>query len=188
MLKRYENFLKEFDKELEKIFNSQIKYLKCKKGCSKCCEFGDYPFSQLEFLYLTKGYLNLDYERRLIVQKNIKNLLLKKEKFTGAGFEHICPFLINNECSVYEYRGLVCRTFGVCYYDEEKGFVKVPECVEFGLNYSGFYDEKTKELNISDIPNINLKIDKIFESEIAKKYNLDYGLIRPMLDWMSNNK
>lgn len=184
MLKRYEKFLIEFDKELESIFNSQNQYLKCKKGCSKCCEFGDYPFSQLEFSYLTKGYLNLDYEKRLIVQQNIKKLLSEKEKNTKERFEHICPFLVNNECAVYDYRGLVCRTFGVCYYDDEKGFVKVPECVNFGLNYDGFYNEKTKELKIPDIPNVNLRIDKIFESETAKKYNIDSGQIRPMLDWM----
>jgi hypothetical protein len=39
-------------------------------------------------------------------------------------------------------------------------------------------------LEISDIPKQNLRIDVVLNSENAKKYNLDSGEIRPMLDWL----
>jgi Fe-S-cluster containining protein len=184
MISRYQEFLKEFDIVLKKLFQSQKQYIKCKKGCSKCCEIGDYPFSQLEFSYLTKGFLNLPTENKKLVQRNILEIIEKKKTFNGKIFQYKCPFLIDNECCVYPYRGLVCRTFGLCYYDETIKAVKLPECVNFGLNYSENYDKNFQTLNIPDVPQINLRIDKIFESELAKKYDLDYGEIRSLDKWI----
>ena len=45
MLTRYEKFLEKFDKRLDKYFEEQCEYVKCKMGCSYCCEVGEYPFS-----------------------------------------------------------------------------------------------------------------------------------------------
>lgn|SRR5574344_244162 len=188
MLDEYQNFLKEFDAILESLRTNQQKYLKCKKGCSMCCEQGEYPFSQLEFAYLTQGYLSLDEKTRAIVQQNIKELKENKKKNKKKTFEHQCPFLINGACCVYEYRGIICRTFGVCYYDEEREYVRVPGCVHFGLNYSEYFDEKTQTLNIEDVPRVNLRIDKILRSHLAKKYSLESGEIRPMADWFGEQK
>ena len=51
MLKRYKLFLNEFDKKIEEYFASQQKYIRCRKGCTDCCEIGEYPFSRLEAEY-----------------------------------------------------------------------------------------------------------------------------------------
>lgn len=184
MHENYEKFLEEFDKILKPLFERHKNYIKCKKGCSVCCSKGDYPFSQLEFSYLTDGYIKLSPQKKIIVQNNIKNLLKEKNKFTGERFEHICPFLIDNECSVYKYRGIICRTFGLCYYDEEKKYVRLPGCVHNGLNYSEIFDEKTNTLNLEEVPAVNLRIDKVLESKEAIKYKLDHGEIRPLLEWL----
>ena len=184
MLNNYEKFLKELDSVLEELFNNHKKYLKCKKGCSLCCSGGEFPYSQLEFTYLTKGFISLPNDKKQIVQNNIKRLLKEKEEFTGERFEHTCPFLINNECSVYNYRGVICRTFGLCYYDDVKKYVRLPGCVHNGLNYSEVYNKETQTLEIEDIPRQNLRIDVVLNSENAKKYNLESGEIRPMLDWL----
>lgn len=184
MLENYKKFLDDFDELLKYISQSQKKYIKCNKGCSKCCQKGDYPFSQLEFTYLTEGFINLPQNTKILVQQNIRNLLVDKKEVRGKTFEHQCPFLINNECCVYEYRGIICRTFGICYYDDTKGYVRLPDCVNEGLNYSQFYDKKSKTLNIADVPKINLRIDRVLNSELAKKYNLKSGEIRPMLEWV----
>ena len=184
MLNKYEQFLKELDCVLEELFNNHKKYLKCKKGCSLCCTGGEFPYSQLEFTYLTKGFISLPNEQKQFVQNNIKRLLKEKESFTGKRFEHTCPFLIENNCSVYNYRGVICRTFGLCYYDDVKKYVRLPGCVHNGLNYSEVYNKETQTLEIEDIPRQNLRIDVVLNSENAKKYNLDSGEIRPMLDWL----
>ena len=184
MFKTYQKFLYDFDKALKLIFETQKKYIKCKKGCAGCCSKGDYPFSQIEFAYLTQGFINLDNKIKQIVQNNIKELLQQKQNSKEQRFEHKCPFLINNECCVYEYRGIICRTFGVCYYDDKEGYVRLPDCVFDGLNYSEYFDTKTNTLNIKDVPMVNLRIDRVLNSELAKKYNIECGEIRPMLDWI----
>lgn len=192
MLENYEKFLNDFDLVLKLLIDSQKKYIKCKKGCHKCCDKGDYPFSYLEFSYLTQGFINLNTNTKILVQQNIRNLLFEKKEFTknpsnkNSRFEHPCPFLINGECCVYKYRGIICRTFGVCYYDDKAGYVRLPDCVYQGLNYSEYFDKKNNLLNIPDVPKVNLRIDRVLSSELAHKYNLDYGEIRPMLDWIKD--
>ncbi len=188
MLTRYKNFLKDFDNIIDNLFEDQKRYVKCKKGCSKCCEKGDYPFSQLEFAHITQGYINLDQNTKILVQQNIRNLLMDKKEFKGERFEHKCPFLINNECCVYEYRGIICRTFGLCYYDDTQGYVRLPDCVKDGLNYSEFYNEENHTLNIQNVPKVNLRIDRVLNSNLAEQYELESGEIRAMLDWLGTIK
>ena len=184
MFKNYESFIQDFDTTLNLIFESQKKYIFCKKGCTNCCSKGNYPFSQIEFAYLTKGFINLEDGIKQTVQNNIKELIQQKQNFNGQRFEHKCPFLIEGECCVYKYRGIICRTFGVCYYDDKEGYVRLPDCVFDRLNYSKYFDKNTNILNITDVPMVNLRIDRVLESELAKKYNIVGGEIRPMLDWM----
>ncbi len=184
MFKNYSEFLKDFDTILEVLFNNQKKYIKCKKGCANCCKKGDYPLSQIEFAYITDAFIKLPPEIKQIVQKNIRELFVKKSKCKEERFEHQCPFLINNECCVYENRGIICRTFGVCYYDDKEKYVRLPDCVYDGLNYSEFFDKKENILKIKDVPMVNLRIDSVLNSELAQKYNVLCGEIRPMLDWI----
>ena len=185
MFDNYRKFLQDFDNLLSYLFETQKKYIKCKKGCTGCCSKGDYPFSHLEFSYLTEGYINLPETTKILVQQNIRQLLLDKKEFKGERFEHVCPFLINGECCVYDYRGIICRTFGICYYDDKEGYVRLPECVNNDLNYSEYFDKENNILNIADVPKINLRIDRVLNSELAKQYKLESGEILPMLEWLN---
>ena len=74
MLKRYEKFLEKLDKKLEKYFEEQCEFIKCKMGCSACCEVGEYPFSRLEAEYLMSGYMKLPADVQKQVKENIKQL------------------------------------------------------------------------------------------------------------------
>ena len=183
MIENYEKFLEELDSMLKTYFESHKEYIKCKKGCSICCKNGDFPMSQIEFTYITKGYINLPNDIKKEVQKNINQIKQQKEKTEGR-FEYDCPFLINDECSVYKYRGIICRTFGLCYYDDVKKYLRFPGCVNFGLNYSEVYDVETNTTEITDIPKQNLRTDVILNSLNALKYNIDAGEIRPLIDWI----
>lgn len=183
MYENYEKFIKELDIQLQELFEDQKEYIMCKKGCSLCCEKGDYPLSQIEFAYLTQGFLLLDETKKNIVQQNIQRLRKEKENSKEKRFEHICPFLINNECCVYVYRAIICRTFGLCYYDDKKNYIRLPGCVNYGKNYSKYYEKETNTLNIDNIIKENLRIDSILNSEIAKKNKIECLEIRPMLEW-----
>lgn len=175
MLKRYENFLKIFDRKLEKYTEEQKPYLKCKKGCSGCCSGGNYPYSRLEMEYLMSGFLKLPEDVRQIIRSNI-SAIKDKNSYT-------CPFLINNLCSVYEYRGIVCRTHGLAYLYEGK--IKLPQCSNDGLNYSDIFNKNTGEIVLENPIKESLRIDDVLRSPLAEEYQLEAGDIRKIIDWFN---
>lgn len=177
MLKRYEEFLVEFDKKLNKYFIEQSKYIKCKKGCCGCCEIGEYPFSRLEMEYLMRKFITLPVDIRNNIRKEIKHLKEENVKM------YKCPFLINKECCVYSHRGIVCRTYGLAWYDDKEDRIKLPYCVNKGLNYSKVFDLHTQGVYLDNPITENLRIDSVLRSEDAKKHKLECGEIRPLLDW-----
>ena len=157
----YEGFIKELDKRLRGYFESFGSSISCKRGCSECCERGDYPLTDIELAYLMRGYTELPPERRTIVQENIKNMV------KGG----VCPFLINKECSVYEHRPVICRVHGLAYFYKDKK-VKIPYCVENGKNFSDVYTDET--FNAQPI-NANLDTYHILEGF--------YSEMKNMYDW-----
>ena len=182
MLKRYENFLKEFDGALSKYFELHKKYIKCKKGCTDCCTKGEFPFSRLEAEYLMQAFVNLPKDVKDDIRRNI--IILKEDKLKSKEkrFTYTCPFLVNSECALYPQRGIICRTYGLACLQKD-GKVKLPNCAETGLNYREIYNSKTKELNLSDPVMQDLKIDNCLRSSLAEKYELECGEIRPLIDW-----
>ena len=175
MLKRYELFLEKFDKRLEKYFEEQCEFIKCKEGCSACCEVGEYPFSRLEAEYLMSGFIKLPADIKDKIRKEIKHLKSEIPKM------YKCPFLIDNMCSVYKYRGLVCRVHGLAWFDGEK--IQLPYCVNKGLNYSKVFDRETGEVFLPNAVQEVLRIDSILRSPEAEKYELECGEIRPLIKW-----
>ena len=177
MLKKYEKFLKELDKKLGKYFQEQSEYVCCKDGCSGCCEIGDYPFTQLEMMYLMQGYKALPHMVQLQVRNNLMQI---KQNRVSTHLFYKCPFLLNGHCSVYKYRGITCRTFGLAYLTDSKT-VKLPECVNNGLCDS----KVTTEEGILTVEPIkeNLGLFDIANSKLAKKYKLEFGPSRSLIDW-----
>lgn len=164
-MQRYETFLKALDKKLEGYFISQGNLVLCEKGCSACCEKGDYPISELELKYLMLGFANLENDLKIQVQKNFKNM--KKGD--------ACPFLINKECSIYLYRPIVCRVHGLAYLLKDKT-VKLPYCANEGKNYSGLYE------NGEFIGNPIL--ENLETHNLLKDF--DFGVIKNLYDWILN--
>ena len=96
---------------------------------------------------------------------------IKQDKLnsTSSPFMHECPFLINNECSVYKYRGIICRTFGLLSSKDDET-PKVPFCAYEGLNYSNVLDTS---INIISEEKFNKLIEEIFSVRSFKLYILD---------------
>ena len=161
---RYKDFLNKLDARLEVYFKAQSEHICCKKGCSACCEKGDYPLSDLELKYLMQCFSNLDNETKVKVQKNFQS--------TQKGGQ--CPFLINSECSIYNYRPIICRVHGLAYLCNEK-LAKLPYCSNEGLNFSKVYVDN--ELLIEPI------LENLDTQELLKDF--DYGEIRNLYDWLN---
>lgn len=163
-MQEFKQFIDELDQKLSTYFDFYKEHICCHKGCSACCEKGDYPLSELELRFVMLGYESLDSDTKIKVQKNFKTIV-KGEA---------CPFLINKECSIYPYRPIVCRTHGLVYLiDEEK--VKLPYCVHDGLNFSKLY--KNGKIIIKPISeNLDTKI-------LLKDFK--FGEIRNLFDWLN---
>lgn len=196
MLKNYLEFLDYFQGLLNKDFEDQAPYIKCKMGCAKCCQNGDYPFSEMELEYLKQGFLKLPQETKMIILDKIQELLKQHPKHTEENFTHECPFLINNACSVYENRGLICRTFGLIYYKDDSK-AQVPFCAFEGLNYSDVLDEeqnmitpeKVEEFGAGVEPkSFNVYYHFITKDKIANIYNFSYGRKAPLLDLLRDDE
>lgn len=177
MLNRYEHFLKILDKKLDKYFEDQCEHIKCKPGCSRCCEIGEYPFSRLELEYLMQGFVKLPFSIKHKIKEEIKHLKKENPKM------HKCPFLFENKCVVYQYRGIVCRMHGLAWYDDEAERIRLPYCVNKGLNYSKVFDRETGEVFLDNPITERLRIDCILKSEQAQTFKLECGEIRPLLKW-----
>ena len=118
-------------------------------------------------------------------------MLAEKQK-TEERFMHRCPFLSDEKlCYLYERRGLVCRTYGLAGFEQSDSrvYVKLPECVKEGLNYSDVFDGKEVEIakfkNFGVDAPINHSLSlNYYEKNLPSAFSgLEFGEIRPLLDW-----
>ena len=184
MINRYRDYLEFIDNKLKKMFESQSVYIKCKKGCSLCCKEGEFPMSELEFVYMMLAYMKLSNSLRETVDKQIRALLE-----SNADRLYSCPFLINDECSIYQGRPIICRTFGLIYYNKKERF-KVPFCVDLGLNYSDVYNKDTEKIDSAkligntQISAFNIERSVLRSKKIERSFELFFGEDKRMADWL----
>ena len=165
MLEEYKTFLVEFDKKIEEYFSLHSTFIHCKKGCADCCKDGDYPISDIELLYIMEGFSKVSDDTKQIIQENIKS----------TQDNTICPFLINNECSIYPFRPIICRVHGLAYM-QGNGMVKLPECANNKKNYCDKY------IN-SEFLSEPIK-DNLDTYNVLKKFK--YSDIKPLKNWIKN--
>lgn len=182
MLTRYKKFLEALDVELQGYFLQHKDYIKCKKGCTDCCTIGEYPMSRLEAEYLMYGFVKLPKEVKSKIRTFIAELKIEKNNSDSERFLYKCPFLIDKACALYDRRGIVCRTYGLAYLKND-GTINLPNCANLGLNYAENFDKKTGEIFLQNPIKKELTIDKYLRSELAEKFELECGEIRPLIDW-----
>ena len=192
MIQNYIAFLEYLNNKLEGFFDSQKDYIFCKKGCAKCCKNAQFPYSFLELQYLLKGYLQLDKETRDIISQKVDKIKEDKIKSKEDLFRYECPFLINNECSVYNYRGIVCRTFGLME-NADNNIIKTPFCCYEGLNYSNVMDnneiseDKVNKINPKNKPlAFNINHNLLTSEDFERGFNIKFGEKKPLIDWLTN--
>lgn len=184
MITRYREYLEFLDEKLGKMFEAQKPFIKCKEGCAYCCKEGEYPLTELEYVCMMLAYNELEDEIKDRVTENIINLLKKsREKL------YECPFLLDNRCSIYKARGIICRTFGLISYDD-KDKKRIPFCVNLDLNYSNVYD-KEKHMIVSKAEdgtepaayNITRKV--LITPKVEKQFDIFFGEDKSLVEWLS---
>ena len=100
-LARFKNspllFVAEIHRAVDFYYKNEVeKMAVCKKGCSHCCKISvDVPMIEAYYIHKKTG---------------IKINEIKTSR--GPQIDNSdCPFLKNNECSIYEYRPMNCRIF-----------------------------------------------------------------------------
>ncbi len=193
-LSNYKCYLNSIQPLLDKYFEEQKEFIHCKKGCPHCCEKGIYPYSELEFKYLELGFYKVDYNEQVKIMKRITAL---KKEYEKAGdkenFWHRCPFSNDNsECTVYEYRGLICRNFGIMHINRENK-ITVPFCVDLGLNYSNVFDKKNNKLDPELIENGHfserprpypITRDSLMDKDLFVGEPLNFGESKALIEWL----
>ncbi len=192
MINNYKLYIDALDAKFANYFEAQKDYIFCKEGCALCCRDSEYPYTRLEHEYLMQGFEQLQLAVQNIVSKNIQKTKEARAKHSSQStFEDNCPFLVNDKCCVYEYRGIVCRRFGLAYTGED-GRIKLPYCVYQGLNYSNVYDVETKMLSPKMFAatgfekepvayNLNLKF--LLNNEATQSVGLEFGEVKALIDW-----
>ncbi|MBQ6516625.1 YkgJ family cysteine cluster protein [bacterium] len=193
-LKNYKTYIDFIMGRIDKFFEKEKPYIACKRGCAKCCKNAEFPFSNIEFDFLMLGFYQLDDETKNKIRENVKKTLELKKENKEETFLYTCPFLIDNVCSNYDYRGIICRTFGLI--TEKDGKSKVPFCCFEGLNYSailsddkkGFSDEKIKELGLEDPSSFNVRYEFLTSDDFGNSFKFKFGDKKAMIDWFENLK
>ena len=194
-LKNYETYLKFLDSKLKKFFESQKPFIFCQKGCAKCCKKAQFPYSLLEMKYLLTGFVLLDKETQQKVENNLQEVVNKRKKYKGKKFKYDCPFLVDDKCSVYKYRGVICRTFGLMTQTLD-GKIKSPFCSALGLNYSNVLNSKKtnisvrkyKKLGVKEEPlGFNISYKYLTSEDYERSFNLMFGDKKPLIEWFIEN-
>ena len=190
MIENYIVYLKYIDTKINDFFKRQKPYIMCKKGCAMCCKNAQIPYTKIEMDYLMLGAWNLSDENKRIVAENVKKVLKAKEDYKGDNFRYDCPFLINDVCSVYEFRGIF-RSFGLMSVGKD-GRIKVPFCCFQGLNYSNVMEdngnkissEKFKKLGYKEEPvAFNVNYEFLTDPDFEKGFHFEFGAKKPLIDW-----
>ena len=191
---KYKQYLNTIDGVINSYFDEQKEYIFCKKGCAHCCKTGQFPCSELEFRYLQLGFFKIPMKEQQEVIKRIKSLKAEyKSVDDKEEYKYSCPFLDeNNSCTIYEYRPLICRTFGLLTITP-KGNCVVPFCYSLGLNYSNVYDEESKTIDFEKVKKEGYQkppyarktnIGTLTSPEMFEDEPLNFGEIKSLIDWI----
>ncbi|MFA7382964.1 MAG: YkgJ family cysteine cluster protein [Desulfurivibrionaceae bacterium] len=121
----YHQLLADLDAEISRIGEIHAPALTCGPGCASCClSFSVLP---LEAAFLRKALDALPPASQARLARNL-----------AAGDER-CPWLIDELCSIYAARPVICRTQGLplAYVDQEREAIEVSACpLNFPADYA----------------------------------------------------
>jgi len=116
----------------DKVFTKNSLQMDCKKGCSKCCQTDISVFE-----------IEADRIRQWFNSQSIEEKIKLKSLWCIPSVKVNCSFLVNDNCTIYEARPLICRTQGLpLYLSSENSLDYCP------LNFKSGNPEKSDWLNL----------------------------------------
>ncbi|MDP2001978.1 MAG: YkgJ family cysteine cluster protein [Desulfurivibrionaceae bacterium] len=154
-IQEYHQLIAALDAEIGRVAQLHAATLSCRPGCASCCR----PFSVLPFeaACVREAIASLDDASRERIGRNLSE---NPDR---------CPLLIDDLCSIYAARPVICRTQGLplAYVDEEREAIEVSAC---GLNFPADYGFAPENLLFLDP--FNLRLAEL-NNAWCRKRNLD---------------
>jgi hypothetical protein len=113
----------------------------CCSGCrDNCCRTRFYHHTHIEYLFMKIGYRSLDLENRRVLKARAARIChaADKVKKDDVTVPPMCPLNVDNLCSLYAYRPMICRLHGIPHELRKPGRQVVfgPGCITFDQLYS----------------------------------------------------
>jgi Fe-S-cluster containining protein len=169
-------------------------------NCSDCCNYTSPHMSLTEYLYLKEWADENHYpledarerarqiqaqhevefgEELKIIDKAVDGNS-EKGKENPHGFKYSCPFLVNQRCSIYEARPLLCRGFGLSSDDN----LAVKTC-NFYLGQYTYNCSRDNERYVYDLRPVQLMATES-DRYLSKSRNLDKKELKgTIVAWLS---
>ncbi len=153
-LREYKKLRNEIDNRCNQLHQEHKNHTQCHKGCSSCCM--DFKLLPVEYHYI----LN-----------QIKN---KKVEIIPDHEKDKCVFLVNDLCSIYEHRPVICRSHGlpILFTDEEFNNLSLTFCP---LNFQDVNDDYFTLENSYNQDRFNSKLFSINQSFIKTFQDEQYA-------------
>lgn len=127
-------------------------HLVCQAGCSGCCHHHLSVFA-VEAEVIREAVLVLPDDVRTIVERQAREVVEREANHEAVA----CPLLVNDRCSIYESRPVICRTQGLpLLIEAEDGEQEVDFCP---LNFTA--PEAVEDLeakHLVPLDDLNLKL------------------------------
>lgn len=108
MNEKYDQLRDQVDRLTRRLSDRYSIYLECRSGCSGCCRHHLSVF-RVEADRIARKIAELPEKTRETIADQAAEVELKEAR----GEEVSCPLLVDDRCSIYESRPLICRTQGL---------------------------------------------------------------------------
>ncbi|MCC6393025.1 MAG: YkgJ family cysteine cluster protein [Bryobacterales bacterium] len=129
---QYLKICRDFELEFDRNRRLHGARIRCRRGCSDCCH-QLFQITEVEAAWISYGSLRLSPELRARLVSKAELYLEARRCLVSLGGEPeawgslpspgarlACPALEDGACSIYEYRPLICRKFGIPLYNPDK--------------------------------------------------------------------
>ncbi len=148
----YTDLITDVDQLTSQLNEHYKSHLQCRSGCSGCCHHHLSIFP-VEAAVVKIAIQSLPHAIKTIIHQQAKNISEQEAK----GESVACPLLVNDQCSIYDSRPIICRTQGLpLLYESDDCQLVVDFCP---LNFTA--DNATDELeenHLVPLDALNLKL------------------------------
>ena len=147
----YQTLLADLGRLGQTMDSLHAQQLSCRQGCSGCCHQHLGVF-RVEAEAVSHAVAELPADTRQHIQQQARDVL--------EGTRSACPLLLDDSCSIYASRPVICRTHGYpLHYQEEEGEIILDVCP---LNFTQPGSLEALELNQTlPLDRLNLRLAAI---------------------------